>query len=550
VIQSFHRLRRHEEGQTLILAALFGLILALMVLGTVNIGRAIYDKMAVQTACDNGAYSQAAVEARVLNYTAYTNRAMVVHYAAVMAATSYLTWIHFSYAFIHGLLSLLRWIPVPPLQAVVNGIDQILRWVITVIDGAVALLVPTISAANMILWALQEGAWLALTATRLTRIPPEAHSGDAGPDYFEEIWPNAIPAANVTVFSQTRGHALLPVSTAESARILLNDRSDVVQMARMHMVEIANSARVPWVAYGDRYDQSPVPTLSPIARHWRWGFDIVGCGIGMGIVARTELGSFKPGTYMGYSRAGGQIYSGQVAQGDAHCLGGSLRITFFGLSALDDMFHNTSMNFIGVSTSGSGIIARAIARLLAATLFASFNGLKTWAQSNANVNPRSLDKRIFALSPYVYFAPNAAAKPHGGLGAIRSGLGNFGQPDVIFGLARQGLGFNREPGATTFAKNFRVDWGAGRIGSTDFQYNSGDWPTRLPGGTGNISLLHKGFNTFCAAQAYYHRPGEWREMPNFFNPLWGARLMPIVDSNAAAALGLNLVPFVRSYVLH
>ena len=46
--------------------------------------------------------------------------------------------------------------------------------------------------------------------------------------------------------------------------MLLNAKSDVVQEARLHMVEIANSARTPWVVNGgDRYGkQSP----SPLAR--------------------------------------------------------------------------------------------------------------------------------------------------------------------------------------------------------------------------------------------------------------------------------------------
>jgi hypothetical protein len=55
----------------------------------------------------------------------------------------------------------------------------------------------------------------------------------------------------------------------------------------------------------------------------------------------------------------------------------------------------------------------------------------------------------------------------------------------------------------------------------------------LPG----VLQLRKGFNALCAAQVYYHRPGEWREMPNFFNPLWSARLMPVAESNA-----INSVP--------
>ncbi len=63
-------------------------------------------------------------------------------------------------------------------------------------------------------------------------------------------------------------------------------------------------------------------------------------------------------------------------------------------------------------------------------------------------------------------------------------------------------------------------------------------------------MLPAGLNAFAAAQAYYHRPGDWREMPNFFNPLWGARLMPVLESNAAAKLGLTAVPLMRKLLLH
>ena len=39
-------------------------------------------------------------------------------------------------------------------------------------------------------------------------------------------------------------------------------------------------------------------------------------------------------------------------------------------------------------------------------------------------------------------------------------------------------------------------------------------------------------------------------MPNFFNPLWGARLMPVLESNAAAKAGLAAVPLLGHLLLH
>ncbi|MCA1827642.1 MAG: pilus assembly protein TadG-related protein, partial [Myxococcales bacterium] len=53
MLQKWHELRRSEEGQTLVVAAIFGLILMLCVLGTVNLGRAVYDKVQLQAAADS-----------------------------------------------------------------------------------------------------------------------------------------------------------------------------------------------------------------------------------------------------------------------------------------------------------------------------------------------------------------------------------------------------------------------------------------------------------------------------------------------------------------
>ena len=48
----------------------------------------------------------------------------------------------------------------------------------------------------------------------------------------------------------------------------------------------------------------------------------------------------------------------------------------------------------------------------------------------------------------------------------------------------------------------------GQGGEVDFTYNGNDWPT-VPGLPGPLQL-HEGFNAVCAAQTYYHRPGDWQ----------------------------------------
>ncbi|MBS2023387.1 MAG: Tad domain-containing protein [Deltaproteobacteria bacterium] len=543
LISVLHRLRKDEEGQTLVLGAMFGLILALCILGTVNLGRAVYARTQLQTACDNGAYSQAAMEARVLNFTSYTNRAMVVHYASVMAATSYLTWLHYMWAFVKPTLTALSWIPY--IGQVIQVVKQVFQVIMDVVDWALALMSPIISAANTVLWGLQEGAWLSVWGKRLAeQIPPEAHSGDPSQFFnqYKAIWPNLMPVANMAVFSQTRGYVTPLQSWVESAKMLINSTDNNVQAARLHMLEVANSARTPWIAYGDRYSN---PSGSPLARHWRWRTpSVLGCRGDFGVVSRTEMGSYKPNgsIFSSVSARFGQIFSGSRLQIDVSCWLVNGTISLFGLSSLDGVFFQTSniTNYFG--PGGDKWWAK-----LLGSLVGGLGIFKAMVQAGQNSAPNP-DLRLFWISPYVYFVPHAAARPAGGPLSAK-GLGNFAQPDVAFGLAKEALDYNAEPGASTlFGRRINVNMGGGQ-GTTDFSYTNADWP-RLPGMPTGIQFLHKGFNSLCAAQVYYHRPGEWREMPNFFNPLWSARLMPFVESNSVAAMKLNTVPLLNQFMLH
>lgn len=540
MLQKLRDVRRSEEGQTLVLAAVFGLILMLCVLGTVNLGRAVYDKVQLQAAADSAAYSEAAVEARVMNLTAYTNRAMVVHYASAMAMTSYLTWLHFMWTFVKPILTVLKFIPI--INAVANVVDTILQTLINVMDWAIVILIPALAANNVFLWGVQEGAWLSTWARLGKSISPEAHSGDSAAHPYQPIWPEMIPAMNAVVFSQTRGQVTVPQATLQTGRLLLNDSRPEVQEARLHMVEIANSARTPWVAYGDNYPSKNFLTISPAARHFFFGINIGIGSLGIGNVGRTELGTFPPGGSAASSKTYGQIWSGQRFQGLAKlgicpvCLKGRLNI--FNLVAVDDLLGNPSsprLEQYYVLWRPPKLIEKAIPGLGKA--------LDKVANSVKTMLPKG--RRLFAISPYVYFVPNAKVKSSLG---VFGPNGNFNQPDVLVGLAKEGRDYNREAGAAKYYGH-RFTWNgrsAGR-GTVDLSYTDADWPT-IPG-LGRL-LAHRGLNAFSAAQVYYHRPGEWREQPNFFNPLWGARLMPVMESNVAQRLGFGKVSMLSNLVMH
>jgi hypothetical protein len=164
-------------------------------------------------------------------------------------------------------------------------------------------------------------------------------------------------------------------------------------------------------------------------------------------------------------------------------------------------------------------------------------------QEAASATAPDPDVRLFWMSPYVYFSPQPHSTPRAGL---TSPLGNFAQPDVIVGLALQGTDYNRELGASKYyGHQFTWNGNGADTGSVDFSYTDKDWPQ-----LGGVSFLHRGLNAFAAAQAYYHRPGDWREQPNFFNPLWGARLIPIKETNVLANTGLSNVNLLKQYLLH
>src|SRR3989440_12628602 len=87
-------------------------------------------------------------EARVLNFTAYTNRAMVVHYASIMAASAFLTWVHFLWSAIKPLCEVLQFVPY--VGVVVRIIREVMQALIAVLDWGVAILTPILAAANTV----------------------------------------------------------------------------------------------------------------------------------------------------------------------------------------------------------------------------------------------------------------------------------------------------------------------------------------------------------------------------------------------------------------
>jgi hypothetical protein len=78
-------MREDEAGQALVLGAMVMLVLALSVFVTVQLGNGINERMRVQDAADNAAFSTAAAVARSLNFISWVNRTTATQYVSAMA---------------------------------------------------------------------------------------------------------------------------------------------------------------------------------------------------------------------------------------------------------------------------------------------------------------------------------------------------------------------------------------------------------------------------------------------------------------------------------
>jgi hypothetical protein len=85
------RVRCSESGQVMVLGVMGVLIVALTMLLTLNVGKAVFEKIRIQQLADSAAFSTATVEARSFNFYAYTNRANIAGLVAGVSAHGFMS---------------------------------------------------------------------------------------------------------------------------------------------------------------------------------------------------------------------------------------------------------------------------------------------------------------------------------------------------------------------------------------------------------------------------------------------------------------------------
>lgn len=155
----------------------------------------------------------------------------------------------------------------------------------------------------------------------------------------------------------------------------------------------------------------------------------------------------------------------------------------------------------------------------------------------ANVRPiADGNHRWPGLAPFPHFEPGEFATPCGTSGArgadpstsvATSRRDDFNQPSTWVAL-------NKPAGA--LLNDVAADRGAGSVGPALLR---GRVQSPLARGTLVLSdarstqsgqLFGPGVNALARGQVYYHRPGNWAEQPNFFNPYWRPRLAAVLQA--------------------
>ncbi len=604
------------------------LALVAAVLGTVNLGHALHERIRLQNNADGAAYSMAVAEARAFNLYAFANRAQASHYVSAMLWQSTISFIFFTEAFLTDVLGVLMtlesalnhcgneasllWKPVCAALALIPGVAELrsaLRTLTTVVQAAVKLyqqrlrvpdidrligreIIPAHRALNEGLAAASTGMMLA--SLHEVRSGAAAMLHEADPGLTAGSAAAGFQAFNGCLFDRAHARAAngSPLAPNFNPREPLDPRrlneDDATARAKRVMAGIANGSRFGCDANSRRGCLPHFGTSRTTAQL------LPGLSAAKGLETLLRPGFRKWGQTrllshtMAVNPAGGDDGNmirhhqevpnrpqGMLAQGDN--LGADdlywLKVVPLGFSsALSCGPDQKPEECWGDPRYGAGRDPKGhpFRSMLETSVWAlnrheryGDGGLHwrvqypTWpvpAGSQmpegpygelglhrsrpcalplgracllridlyvANVRPvRDGNHRWEGLTPFSHFEPGHFSEDCPGVG--RPSLSeearredDFNQPSVWVRLEKS-AGARRNPGAGLFA-------GTNAPALLNDQGTLGaEWERPLRLGLES----QRTFVAISRAQTYYHRPGNWSEAPNFFNPYWRPRLAP------------------------
>lgn len=505
--RGLRRMRRDERGQALVIGAVAMLVLAVAVLTSVSIGHGVYSKIKLQDAADAQSYTIAVKEARAYNFLAYTNRAMVVHYNCMLTVMSYLSHAYYLKTTIGNIAKVLSYVPYigPIFQAIKQIIDAWMK----IVDILAQVLVPLLTVLNVAMWLAQEAVMVATAldlavgsdSVAVKSTDPKARSGYAMSLSDASGISGAISNIvginlnNVQNFlhpvddgiSSSGASMSDPFGISVRSRLLGSNKLSDQKMAkyRLLMGNIVNSSRREWTAQGK--------DMLLIGRRWSLNFCAIVGSVKISKTADSEIKSF------------------------------------------DENFSNNVKDQL-YAEDAIGIRLKVGCGFLSKTVFEFDFRMQVAADRRDGWHSYALH-----LKPGGDKTLNKGDKHHNWLGITPFYTGDpsyynpwnyhFGYPcnmvittkDMIGQKKVFELKANYLKGEGQMDNNGVLDmtWG-GVLGDNSDSTNGG------------LGVLLDGFRkrtggmmATSVGRAIYHRPGEWKEEPNFFNPLWTARLAPI-----------------------
>lgn len=520
-------MKQSERGQSALLGVVALLVLAIAMYTTYNLSHAVYEKIELQNAADATAYSLATMEARTFNYVAFANRAQIANYVQMMEMQSLFSHVLYLEA-ATGMLSdlllatgrslkLLPW--TSSLGAALESAGQLIYQTAyqaaakarQVLESYVPNYIKVKTSANNALFAtglmmaLSTSAQLAAGATDIT----QANDPDAR---WNPVGVIPLRALNTAAFLNAFDFAAWnPRGTG--------DRS---VEARRLMTEMIHGTRYSTGVFGADFIAARKPTemmeglFGLVANQVNDDNPPRGAADNLKAVGDALALLLGPG-YRGTTKlledSGKRSELADATADDAHgksdLPAGELLFAKdkpLGFGAFPTVISGPNRGEYCYYNEPTGITGHGKVLGLFRILGQIVTGIGVYECKEDASNLR--------WQTALPFIPGGI-QPYFKLAAHRKGItvaeGGFNQPDVWVWLTKQPsamqLGNDRDLNFEITRGNERAELDA-RIGE-DGLFNSG---------------LGKGMHAIARAQVYYHRPGAWREPPNFFNPYWGARL--------------------------
>ena len=588
-------LRSASPGQAMVLGAVALLCLTLGVLATLNLGQAVHEKIKLQNTADAAAYSLATMEARTFNYIAFTNRVQITHYHTAMVVQSYVSYAGFSIAIFGSATDILRavWkgnqnacniINYPPIKAIycfwagVTGMaseiaDNLLKianMFYEIAHTAEQYFVEAMSLYNrdamhrriQLMKAAQLNVHLLTGMQEFVKINdnqmPWFDSGNMFNMVFNTIlnsyeywsaWESAA-GMNPSAFG-------LISAASDLTKYKMKATDSDVKDAQSIMAELANATR----ANRDVYDRSGfafgTAIFGNITGQKKGQTRLISDGMGASIDPKPEIAAIRKDKHYG------DCTGDRLASDDFLDSGGG-----FGFPLVVTTLPSATGIGDGIRTDADGGKHYKY-KTSGIGNYQGPSNMVTVIPPQEGISPTSRsfetedNKHKYTGKPYLapYFSFKAGSKSDDGPTLKTK---DYNQPSTWMYLNKKPKDFqidqNQKPWYQKFTITGPTRGNFVRTNTSDNNAvkfvakggNTSSLDTTIGGERQAFLSFMQGLNVLSRGQVYYHRPDDWREQPNFFNPFWRARLAPIAQvlSNLWERLvGNQLVPGAGASIL-